>query len=596
MDLAWPAQINDTGKLIMITIGELLLARLSDMGIGHIFGVPGDFNLQFLEQVSSSRDLEFIGTCNELNAAYAADGYARLNGVGALLTTYGVGELSAICGVAGACAEHVPVVCITGAPPLHAMEEGLRLHHTLADGNYDNMMNCYRQFTVAQTRLTAANALTEIDRVLTACLREMKPVYIQLPSDVSHQLVRRPQRRLELAFSGNPEPFNAALQHLLTLWSQARSPAVLVDSDAARFAMVAPLRDLVEKAQVPFASLITGKCILDETHPLWLGAYAGQGSETLVRQRIESSDCLIVTAPRFIETNSSLFTQALPPAATVELHGSHVIIGERVYDGVAGAALLERFVAQIESRPAAHKGLRQSGDWSLREEAPLRQERLWPQLARFIQEGDVVIAENGTSNIGLAQMRLPSGVSYIAANIWASIGYSLPAILGTALAKPKRRHLLFIGDGSLQLTVQELSTILRLDLKPIIFLLNNRGYTIERYILGMNSAYNDIANWNYSELPSVFAPHRNCFVAQAKTEGELARALAAAQASDSLSFIELHLDPHDAPEGLRKLGPMTADFDYGPCGPQISERTAHIRISARATAAVAEKPRGAAAH
>ena len=580
----------------MITIGELLLARLSDMGVGHIFGVPGDFNLQFLEQISSTTGIEFIGTCNELNAAYAADGYARLNGIGALLTTYGVGELSAICGVAGACAEHVPVVCITGAPPLHAMEDGLCLHHTLADGNYDNMMNCYRQFTVAQTRLTAPNALAEIDRVLTACLREMKPVYIQLPSDVSHQLVRKPQRRLELAFCGNPEPFNAALQHLLTLWSQAKSPAVLVDSDAARFAMAAPLKTLVEKAQIPFASLITGKCILDETHPLWLGAYTGEGSEACVRQWIESSDCLIVTAPRFIETNSSLFTQSLPTAATVELHGNHVVIQGHVYDGVGAVALLERFVALVEPRPVCTNKLCKSSDWKLLEDAPLRQERLWPQLARFIKEGDVVIAENGTSNIGLSQMLLPSGVSYVAANIWAAIGYSLPAALGTALAKPNRRHLLFIGDGSFQLTVQELSTILRLDLKPIIFLLNNRGYTIERYILGMNSSYNDIANWHYSELPSVFAPHRRCFIAQVKTEGELAHALAEAQVSDRLSLIEIHLDPLDAPEGLRKLGPVTADFDYGPLGPQLTERSANARICANAAKAVGGQSRVLAAH
>ena len=580
----------------MITIGELLLGRLSDLGVGHIFGVPGDFNLQFLEQVGSTTGITFIGTCNELNAAYAADGYARLNGIGAILTTYGVGELSAICGVAGACAEHVPVVCITGAPPLHAMEEGLCLHHTLADGNYDNMMNCFRQFTVAQTRLTAENALAEIDRVLTACLREMKPVYIQLPSDVSHQLVRKPQRRLELAFSGNPEPFNTALQHLLTLWSQAKRPALLVDSDAARFAMTAPLKALVEKAQIPFASLITGKCVLDETHPLWLGAYKGEGSEASVRHWIESSDCLIVTAPRFIETNSSLFTQSLPAAATVELHGDHVVIQNRVYDNVGAAALLERFVAQIEPRPVATRGRQNCSNWKLLEDAPLQQERLWPQLACFIKEDDVVIAENGTSNIGLGQMRLPSGVDYVAANIWASIGYSLPAILGTALAKPDRRHLLFIGDGSFQLTAQELSTILRLDLKPIIFLLNNRGYTIERYILGMNAPYNDIANWSYSQLPSVFAPNRSCFIAQVRTEGELAHALTEAEASDRLSLIEIHLDPLDAPEGLRKLGPVTADFDYGPLGPQLTERSANARIPESATKTVDEQSRALVVH
>jgi indolepyruvate decarboxylase len=92
-------------------------------------------------------EIAFVGCCNELNAAYAVDGYSRMAGISALATTYGVGELSAISGVAGAYAEHVPVVCITGAPQLSAIEKRVLLHHTMADGNYTNMLNCYKEFT-----------------------------------------------------------------------------------------------------------------------------------------------------------------------------------------------------------------------------------------------------------------------------------------------------------------------------------------------------------------------------------------------------------------------------------------------------------------
>ncbi|MDE2462085.1 MAG: alpha-keto acid decarboxylase family protein, partial [Alphaproteobacteria bacterium] len=342
--------------------------------------------------------------------------------------------------------------------------------------------------------------------------------------------------------------------------------------------------------QIPFANLSTGKSILDETHPLWLGTYCGKSSEPSVRERIEHADFLLVTAPRFIETNSGRFTQALPARATIELNGDHVVIQDRMYNGVSGSALLEQFVMQIEPRPKSNRLPRESRNWNTLEDAPLTQERLWPQLARFVRDGDVVIAENGTSNIGLSQELLPSGVSYIAANIWASIGYSLPAVLGAALARPDRRHLLFIGDGSFQLTAQELSTIMRLDLKPVIFLLNNRGYTIERFILGMKSAYNDIASWNYSQLPAAFAPHRSCLTAEVRTEGELAKALAEAGTSGKLCFIEMHLDPFDAPEGLQKLGPVTADFDYGPYGPQTAERSAESRAFWGSKAGVESQP------
>jgi TPP-dependent 2-oxoacid decarboxylase len=123
-----------------ICIGEYLLARLSEMGVRHMFGVPGDFNLWFLEQTIREGSINFIGCCNELNAAYAADGYSRLAGISALATTYGVGELASLSAVAGAYAERVPIVCITGAPPLPAMQQRALLHHTLADGNYENML------------------------------------------------------------------------------------------------------------------------------------------------------------------------------------------------------------------------------------------------------------------------------------------------------------------------------------------------------------------------------------------------------------------------------------------------------------------------
>jgi indolepyruvate decarboxylase len=149
-----------------ITIGQYLLARLSEMGVRYLFGVPGDFNLWFLEQTIKSGSIDFVGCCNELNASYAADGNSRVSGISALATTYGPGELSALAGVAGAYAERVPIVCITGTPPLGAMKEGTLLHHTMADGNYTNMLNCYREFTVAQARIEPANARLEIDRLL----------------------------------------------------------------------------------------------------------------------------------------------------------------------------------------------------------------------------------------------------------------------------------------------------------------------------------------------------------------------------------------------------------------------------------------------
>lgn len=551
-----------------ITIGDFLIQRLVEAGVGHVLGVPGDYNLQFIEQIVAHDGVDFVGTCNELNAAYATDGYARLNGSAALLTTYGVGELSAIGGVAGAYAEHVPVVCITGAPPLNMMENAMPLHHSLGDGNYSNMMEAFSQFTCAQTLITPQNAAQEIDRVISTCLFEKLPVYIQLPSNVSFLTIDAPSTPLPNLSKSAPESLAIALKDLTTRLENAKSPALLIDMDVSRLGLTDLIRTLVDKLQIPYASLSTGKAILSEQDPLFAGTYAGANSKPSARETVENSDCLISISPRFVEVNTALFTHNLPKDNTVILSNSGATIGHQHYEGVSARDMLEGVIGSLSERAkTAHPAPEQSA-WDVVADANLTQARLWPRMARFFESNDVIIAESGTSYHGLSSQTLPEGAVFLTQSIWGAIGYTLPATLGASLAKPEKRHVLFIGDGSFQLTAQELSTLLRTGQKPIIFLLNNQGYTIERYILGMERAYNDVAPWNYTALPSAFGDVTNCTTLKAATEGELETALDTAKSCDTLCFIELALDPKDAPEGLKSFGPAFADFDYGIHGPR----------------------------
>jgi len=554
------------------TIANFLFSRLRQMGIAHVFGVPGDFNLQLLEQMNEVDGLEFVGACNELNAAYAADGYGRLNGVSALLTTYGVGDLSAVCGIAGACAEHVPIVFLSGAPPLYAMESRLRVHHSLAEGNFDNVRNCMEEFTAAYARITPANAVTEIDRVLLACWREKLPVFLQIPSNISYLEIEAPDQPLNLALpSSDPERLQSAVDRIAALLHKARRPALLVDMDADRSALAGILADLVSKCQIPYAAFRTGKGILSESNPLYRGVFNGKASAKHVADAVLNSDCLIATAPCYTEGSPMMAPEAIHVAAHVYIRGYSVTIEDEVYEGVTASQLLARLLEVVDAVPtrspqptpalAPEPFLAQHG-------AALTHHRLWPRMERFLRPADVVIAENGTSALAMASVRLPEGCSYIAQPIWGSIGFTLPALLGSQIAAPNRRQILFIGDGSLQLTVQELSTILNRGLKPIIFVLNNRGYTIERYILGAKAAYNNIANWNYLALAQAFAPTVKVHTASIQTEDELEAALLEAETAKTASFIELCLDPMDAPQLLKVFGPAVAEMDYGPRGPQ----------------------------
>ena len=182
------AMVTSTRETMTMTVGDFLLRRIREAGVGHAFGVPGDYNLELLQQMEDTGTLEWVGTCNELNASYAADGYARLNGMAALIVTNAVGALSAINGIAGSYAEHVPVICVCGSIPLKSIERGLGMHHTMADGTWDRFINAYAQVTAAQARLTPDNAVTEIDRlILTAWQRQAPGVH---GAAVGHRLPR----------------------------------------------------------------------------------------------------------------------------------------------------------------------------------------------------------------------------------------------------------------------------------------------------------------------------------------------------------------------------------------------------------------------
>lgn len=556
-------------KTMRTTVGEFIIRRLKELGIEHIIGVPGDFNLSFIEQINEAENIEFVGACNELNAAYAADGYGRQSGVGALLTTYGVGELSALNGIAGARAEHVPMVSLAGSPPLYSTEYRWNLHHSLADGDFENMLDSILPFTGAAVRITPMNVVEELDRALHICLREKRPVHIQIPSDITHLEIEAPEEALDTTLpASDAERLEAATTRVLERIAEAKKPVFLFDQDTDRHGFTEKFRTLVDKLQIPYSQLTSGKGVLSERDGLFLGSYNGKASAPGVQKIVESADLLFTTNPRFIEVNSGSFTHHLPAEAIVNFGDQHVNVGGEFFVGINTLELLDALIDRTKASRKKKKEEFVYDEWEIDAEAPLTHARMWPRFIRFLEDDDTVIAEAGTSHIGLTPERLPKGARYINSPIWGAIGFTLPALLGSMLANRDRRHVLFIGDGSFQLTAQELSTILREDLKPIIVLVNNKGYTIERYILGMEEKYNDIADWQYAKLPQVFVPDTTMVSYQARTEGELEDALSKIQASDAGAFLEVHLDAMDAPAGLKAFGPMTADFDFGPRGPR----------------------------
>lgn len=490
----------------LITVGDYLLSRLEEAGIGHLFGVPGDYNLQFLDRVIGRADIGWVGCANELNAAYAADGYARCNGAAALLTTFGVGELSALNGVAGSFAEYLPVVHIVGAPPSAAADEGLLLHHTLGDGDYNHFIRMYQAVTVAQTTLTVDNAAREIDRLLQAALRLRRPVYLLLPSDVAEAKIPPPAAPLSAVLqvnSASAEAFAAAVEQRL---SAARSVSLLADFLADRAGQKAALRQLLTEVPMPFATLLMGKSVLCEQLPGFAGTYSGTASAGATREIVENAQLIICVGVLYTDTITAGFTQQIAEDKSIDigLHSSRV--GDKQFDDLPMAEALRILLPLAKRYLSQHPQV-------LPEPPPLNhdvsdtltQNTFWEAIQDFLRPGDIVLADQGTAAFGAAALCLPEQATFISQPLWGSIGYTLPAAYGAMIAAPERRVILLTGDGSAQLTIQEIGSMLRDELKPVIFVLNNGGYTVERAIHGEHQRYNDIAEWDWVRLPQAFS-------------------------------------------------------------------------------------------
>lgn len=543
-----------------ITISDYLLTRLNELGIQHIFGVPGDYNLGFLTKINNNPDIQWIGNCNELNGAYAADGYARIKGIGAIVTTFGVGELSALNGIAGSYAEYVPTVMIVGAPALSTQARKTFVHHTLGTGDFKVFANMYKDVTVAQAFLTAENAATEIDRVLQLCWLKKRPVYISLPADVIHLKIPKPQKRLNLDYPiSDPEAVNEGVQAIAFLLQKAKGPVILADLCALRHSMQALLIKLLDTTGIPFATMNLGKGIINESHPQYLGIYNGALSCHGVQARVENSDCILSFGTLLSDFNTGGFTAQLKASSTIEIHSDQVQIKHAVYKNIYFNAVLPALIKQLcEYHYSGEKVQRNAVPVPTKaQNQPITQAWLWPRIGQFWQENSIVIADIGSPIFGTLPIRLPDNISYISQPVWSSIGYSVGALLGTCFADPKRRSLLLVGDGAFQLTAQEISTILRHNLNPIIFLINNDGYTIERAIHGADMPYNDIQMWNYSELPLIFG--KNVWTIKVNTQVDLEAALRETESiNDKAVFIEIMVEKMDMPESLRKVGEAMA--------------------------------------
>jgi indolepyruvate decarboxylase len=533
-----------------LSIGQYLLDQLYRHGVRHIFGVPGDYILGLYSLIEES-PIQLIGTTREDSAGLAADAYARLKGMGVACVTFCVGGLSVTNPVAGAYAEKSPVIVISGAPGLKGREQKPLVHHLVR--NFATQHEIFSRITVASASLEDPfTAYKEIDRVVHAVERYKRPGYIELPSDMVNVVQSHNHRDQSLVELTDTAALQECIAEAATMLNQSRCPVIIAGVEVHRFGLQDALTELVEKTRIPVAATILGKSVISEAHPLYLGVYEGAVGRTEVQQYVESADCVLMLGCFMTDINLGVYTAHLDANRTIYATSEKTSIRRHSFENVPFRSF---FKTLLDARLKRRKKLELPKpeltlDSNIRNGDRITTRVLFSVLNDFITDNMVVISDIGDCLFGAVDLKIHKRTEFLSPAYYTSMGFGVPASLGTQLANTSLRPLVLVGDGAFQMTGLELSTVVRLGLNPVVVVLNNHGYSTERQI--MDGSFNDILNWNFSKVPELLGSGLG-FVAH--TVGDVRRALKESLANrDSFSIIEVDLDPFDISPALVRLG------------------------------------------
>ncbi len=547
------------------TVGSYLAQRLSDIGLKHYFSVPGDFNLVLLDELLTNTNLQMVGCCNELNAGYAADGYSRATGgPAAVVVTYSVGGLSVLNAVAGAYAEDLPVIAISGGPNTNSEAEYEFLHHTLGHVDYSYQREIFSRVT-AHTAVIHHPRLApeQIDRAIDTAMLRRKPVYLEIACNIAGAATSAPVARgFARAPASDPKALSAAIEHVSESLNAATRPVLVAGSLVRAGNAEAELRALAEASGYGAAIMPDAKSFLLEENPAFMGLYWGPVSSPGCGEIVESSDAPLFVGAKFNDYTTTGHHLAFNSKAAIRVLPNSVQMGDALFSNVQMADFLAGLKGALTPNEAAVKAFRRvhQARVPLAPGAPdekLTVRQLFARIQGLLQPDSSLLVETGDSWFNGLDLSLPDGARFEIQLQYGSIGWSVGAALGYATGKEEGRLIACIGDGSFQLTAQEVSTMIRNELNPIIFLVNNRGYSIEVEI--HDGPYNKIKNWDYAGLVQVFnAEDGKGWSTRVSTEGELDQAIEEAKSRDTLCFIEVEIDPDDCNVNLLRWGNRVA--------------------------------------
>jgi indolepyruvate decarboxylase len=537
----------------MASTAEFLVERLENAGVKHVMALAGDYIFGFFEKLLESKKIELVNAADEAGAGFAADAYARMCGIGCIAVTYNVGALKLCNPVACAHAERSPVVVISGAPGVSERGD-TPLHHMV--GSFECQREVFKNITCAQAVLdNPSTAGYEIDRVFEALRHHKQPVYIELPRDVANKPINYDVYTLGTPSSPGTDMHNLedALKEVASWIEESRSPVILAGVEVARFQLGKELIRFAERHNIPVACTLLGKSVVNELHPLFIGVYAGSNSShNDVRETVENSDCLLVCGEVITEATvgyrpSKAFVKRQMVTSTVD----QLTVRNHTYPNVLFLDFCRAlFKTELTKRPVPHLPAKRVITEFVPRKETLTTIRLFEKINRILDEDSVVIADAGDSLFGASDLTtIHRENCFLGPAFYLSMGFAIPAAVGVKLACPKLRPIVIVGDGAFQMSLSEISTMLRWKMNPIILVLNNGGYTTERVIL--DGKFNNILNWNYHDVTKFMGGGTGML---ARTEDELEVAINTAIGhKEELFVINCVVDSKDCSPALRRI-------------------------------------------
>lgn len=530
-----------------IKVADYLIQELNKLGINDFFGLPGDYNFNILYAVGDNPNTNWIGCTNELNAGYAADGYARVNGYGAVVTTFAVGELSAINATAGSFAENIAVIHIVGSPATKFIKENTLIHHNFQHPDYYAFERAFSNVVETTAFLDENNAKQEIDRILSVFVETNRPVYVSIPVDICKlEIENDPQIKYP---KSDEESLNQAVEDALELINKADYPLILGDVLVKRYKARKEFDKLLAKSTFPVSNLLMGKGIVEAENKKYLGTFLSKYENINSYNALHESDCVISVG--VINSDLNTYRMGLPftPGDFIDIQGTYTVVNHKKYENVLMKDILSLLSEKITARDIELPEKKPSFSPSeVADDTKLNSNYIYPRLQEFLKPNDIIFVETGIMPHGFAPTRLPKNTDVNTQTLWGSIGWATPAAFGGQMAAKDRRTILLTGEGSHQLTSSEISNMMHNNLKPIIIVLNNSGYTVERILSDDPwDFFNDIIKWDYSKLPQVF--NGDVWVTQAKTNLEFDSALKQAEIEQKtrMCYIEIFTEKMDIP-------------------------------------------------